>query len=245
MPSPPPDTTRIPREYLGAARSLYKRIDVASAATAAQTRAIADRLRDAYTKHNGKIPPSTITAARFKWERLDTFGRLELEIERPGQRLLNIAELRVSSASMRYNAWLGDAREPSFSVELLTLIVGKECFDQRSECLACFSLHAIARRLERGDPRYMDDAAIFGDMAAALTLKHQRMPNRRGRSIPVPSGGFWAGEFVDAVQGDDNTRVLSIRTFLPERIPLQRSKHRPQPICGYDPGLLPALAQQT
>ncbi len=80
--------------------------------------------------------------------------------------------------------------------------------------MATFSLHALARRYERGSDR--SDQAVLADIAA-LVARHKSPLNDGVNFVCPVVSGKWRGERVQAnICGTDQPKrpCLSVRTFV-------------------------------
>lgn len=156
-------------------------------------------------KRRGTVRQETVTDALRAWCRLvPAQGRLSLRTEQRG-RHAQIEEVRLLTSKFRNGAWSDGAWEPGLTlVAIGVLIAPRDCrFIERS--LAGVSLHALARRFERG--RDGSDAAVIRDLAALAAHHPDRLPASAFR-LRAPSG-WWAGEVLP-VSGE---ALINVRTF--------------------------------
>jgi hypothetical protein len=127
------------------------------------------------------------------------------------KRTLRICQLRVCPSDFRAAAWNVD--EAGLSVLGLQLDIGPHRFNFAMPSLVTVSLHALARRYQRGLD--ISDEAIFADLHA-LARSHPAIAKREaGDSFEVEAGGgCWRGHVTDAETNAGMDRILSARTFL-------------------------------
>jgi hypothetical protein len=183
------------------------------------TRAIdatTDRMRLRWTRHPIPRREHLVDAARAWRSTLPAAGRLELSIERQ-PKSLTIAEMRVGASDFRAPWWERGAIEPGVLVQGIRLVVAPKRFDFAILPLACVSLHALARRLQRGsmaEESLMIELRALGHAAAAPDL----CP---GAEVIVPvddDGGRWVGVVAEVMMKSGRHHVLSLRTFK-DRLP--------------------------
>jgi hypothetical protein len=120
-----------------------------------------------------------------------------------------IEEQRLCVSWIRDEGW-GEAaeRERGLAVCKLTFRVQDGRLIRRWRPIANVSLHALARRIERGAGR--DPVALFSDLATLA------QGNDTGERIDTP-GGFWLGGCIEAL--DDGAgkgcKLRNVRTWLP------------------------------
>ena len=202
---------RVPAESLGRARELMLRIAAAAEVAADAMDAVVAPLLARARRHPVPRTAALIGAARAWRTQVPTTGRVSLDVSL-GKRALRIEEVRFTVARYRAEGWADT--EAGISIARVVLVVGEWCeFEFRSTAIANFSLHALARRIERG-----------WDGSDAAALVEGAEPGGEF-AVPVPDGR-WAGHVaeVSVVRGRDLRRaapsegrragVLVVRTFL-------------------------------
>jgi hypothetical protein len=146
MPPPAPP----PAAFLGQARAL--RASIREEDTAA-TVTIERFMRPLYARAQRHPVPregDLAGVARAWRETLPAGGRLALNIEAK-RKTIAIDELRISSIDFRFANWSSPDFEPGLALILLRLRVSpKTGFELETPILAGVSLHALARRYQRG-----------------------------------------------------------------------------------------------
>jgi hypothetical protein len=202
---------KVPAEFRGLARLFrdeVKRVDVRmNEALAAIARPLVARLR-----RHPRLRHELIAAA-VKIYHATTPAEFRLgEIEvNPDRDAFLIAETRATATWINIAAWNNDdATEPGVAVARFALAMrpGRGMV-QAWIPRGIVSLHALARRLERGADRSHD--ALLADLAVltAAGADDDRMA--------TPSGGFWLGP-MEVMGGTDKVtaRARNVRTWVPE-----------------------------
>ena len=209
------DATRVPIEYVGLARAFRARIADADAIAIKVFQQTSQQLMDRARRH--PVPRADILSAVARaWRStVPAFGRLDQRITLKGK-WLSISETRCIPQHYRQAEWEDDAREPGVSV----VRIGMSIAPRRELALAMYtlcsaSLHALARRYQRGQPT--NDDAIIADLHA-LAAAHERLrvlPEGSGFTVDVASGR-WLGNVLDIRSHDSGVtqRVPSARTFV-------------------------------
>jgi hypothetical protein len=205
--------TRVPREYLGAARQFHRELESDAKVVIDAMRRVADPAMK-WLKTHPRIRPEMAAATVRAWrEEVPASGLLSLETVAQGK-TLTIRDLRLSPARHERQEW--ENLEPIVCVMLTWMTVQRGHFRLDNVLLAAVNLHAIARRLQRGfdnsRPALMADLRALAE--AATTVADTRGPFH----VPV-RGGAWGGNAVDMevpVKNGavDTHRVLSVRTYL-------------------------------
>ena len=146
---------------------------------------------------------------------MPAFGRASQKVllER---KWLSIVETRCIPQHYRQAEWEDDAREPGVSV----VRIGMSIAPRRELSLAMYtlcsaSLHALARRYQRGHPT--SDDAIIADLHA-LAAAYERLrgpPEGSGFAVDAASGQ-WLGNALDTRSHYSGRveRVPNVRTFV-------------------------------
>jgi hypothetical protein len=202
----------VSREFVGMARSMRNNIDAIDATATAAMGEVSRRLQ-ARCRRRQHLTPSVAVETVKAWRtHVPETGRLAIE-SHIGHRSLFIRELRLSRCRTRNLGWTDAAWEPGIGIMLIACSVQIFSWQFNYFHLAVVSLHALARRFQRGidnsDASIMADLRVVADVAAEIAVTDGAF------EIPVP-GGRWTGfvaEMPDATGSIE--RVLSIRTFLP------------------------------
>jgi hypothetical protein len=199
-PDPPP------RQFVGQARAL--RAAIAAEDTAA-TATIERLIRPLYTRaqrHPVPRPGELAGVARAWREVIPAGGRLALYVA-VRRKTLELDELRVSTVDFRFRSWSTADFEPGLAIIHVRLrIAPKTGFELESPIIACASIHALARRFQRGFDT--SRAAILADVAALASL-----PAGDTWELAVPEGR-WIGVTVALTHGDRTADTPVARTFL-------------------------------
>jgi hypothetical protein len=169
----------------------------------AQDRLIASLEALAPRKGFRTAPKRTLAEVAARWRALPAETRLALKLKQHGEKL-SLAEVRVIPSRMKMETW--DGTELVLGLMLSQIDCGRELAISRRP-LGDASLHAVARRFERGADR--SDAAVLSDLWALA----EAFPERAlvGGDFRVPAGeGFWVGERVEYHGGPH----LAARTFV-------------------------------
>jgi len=150
---------RVPAMYLGQARMFRQRVAASEAAIETLVPKLWQMVRSHGRQHRN--PPPAVAGI---WQRhMPQAGRVSLTIDSK-RTALRIVEDRALVTRFRIHRWAGAEWEPSVGVSRFVIAVDHGQVTQTVQSIAEFSMHAIARRIERGsDAR---DDAIFDDMRA-------------------------------------------------------------------------------
>lgn len=142
----------VPREYLGLARQLREKIAADGTVTAQHYRHLFKPLKTAWNKHpRHKVRYQLLEEAMRAWRDLPPHSRLgQARMQLTGRHELIAAEVRLLAGSTTFSDWLAPAPEAALGAELTTLHVGPRYCEITFQTLGTFSLHALARRYERG-----------------------------------------------------------------------------------------------
>jgi hypothetical protein len=117
-----------------------------------------------------------------------------------------IREYRISTSWLHDDGWNNDFRERGLSVCELVLAAHKGKLVRRWVPLACVSLHALARRIERGRAR--DHAALTRDLAVLVD-------SDEGSEQVNTEGGYWLGAVIEAHDTEEKrVKLRNVRTWL-------------------------------
>ena len=144
------------------------------------------------------------------WHALPSTYRLACHAEL-SKDSLTITDVAISAPNLECAEW--DDREPSFVIASTNLIVRRGTFHAECVVICIVSLHAAARRLQRGisttsDDDLLDDVAVLAQHNAT-----EMIPEGQGFVVHT-AGGSWRGRCIRLPDG--GRRALSVRTWLPE-----------------------------
>jgi hypothetical protein len=118
-----------------------------------------------------------------------------------------IREQRISTSWLHNDDSNNDSRERGLSVCTVLFAVHKGALTVRRTPIACISLHALARWIERSAER--DHAALVRDLAVLVES------NAASERVDTP-GGFWLGAVIEALNDAEQKGCLirNVRTWL-------------------------------
>ena len=209
------NTARVPAEFVGLARAFRGRIETADAIAIRLVQQTSRQLIERTRRH--PVPRADMLAgvARAWRVNVPALGRASQQI-RLERKSLSITEVRVCPQHYRQADWEADAREPGVSVVQITLAIAPhETLALGLHTLCAASLHALARRYQRGQP--VTDDAIVADLHV-LAAAHERLsglPAGSDFAVDV-SSGQWLGNVLDirSHHSGITQRVPSARTFV-------------------------------
>jgi hypothetical protein len=198
----------IPREHLGRARAWRNELKAEDETAANRCIGIAESIRARLAR--GSVPKREALneAARAWRDDVPSFGRLKLEIEAANRRLV-IRELRMGAAHHAEGGWISP--EEAIVIFVVGFYIGRQGFKFFQELIAAVSLHALARRFERGIDN--TDAAIRADLIALAGAAVNSAIGPSGQFQISVADGAWGGR-MHRVNAD--TVIQSVRTFLPD-----------------------------
>jgi len=186
--------------YVGLARAFRGRIEAAVTVAIKIVRDTSQQLIARQRRHPVQRRDTLASIARAWRDKVPAFGRANQEIRLEGKEA----------------DWDEDAREPGLSVVRITpAIAPHEKLALGMHMLCAASLHALARRYQRGRPT--TDDAIIADLHA-LAAAHERLrglPEGDGFAVDVASGQ-WLGNALDVRSHYSGRveRVPNVRTFV-------------------------------
>jgi hypothetical protein len=208
--------TPVPAEALGQARLFRERVLAEDLIAHDAMSAVLVPLRACITKKQ-RLRPVMITQAVRDWDEWVPTGFL-LARELPATKekhwwrgrprnTLKISQLRVSASYVTHAAWPDDTKEPGLTLARLTLTAGDGRLTADQRPLATVSMHALARRFERGGG---DEAAILRDLASIVDFGVTAGDDVRCAT------GLWVGRVLAAndVEATRVVRLRHIRSYL-------------------------------
>jgi hypothetical protein len=209
-------TERPPAEFLGKARDIRRRVareDTEYDRTVdALIAPVQDRLRR-YPQRS--LRQEMLIAFIQDWRFMPCRDwRLCLDAKLSKGRA-SLIEYRLVAGQMRRPDdpnWVG--MEEDLAAIKVEVLVNRSSVKIASKATATFSLHAIARRVQRGLDA--SDEALMHDFLVAAALDPDTLPGAGGYKVTThPDGSGWRGRTVRQ-KGPDGVsrRVLSVRTWL-------------------------------
>jgi hypothetical protein len=203
-------SSRVPVEFIGKARAFRSTIVGEHALAVAAMDRLVLPLRG---RHYSRQTPGPGAFARVEhaWRsQVPTAGQLRLTTTHDSKRLC-ITEIRAVPTDFRFLAWPEGATESCLIILVSALAVSAGHFSFTSALAASVSLHALARRYERGSNN--SAAAIRADLVALMRPVDDVLEGSNDFTIPA-GDGQWVGE---ATEVDDRGKVkciLAARSFI-------------------------------
>jgi hypothetical protein len=112
------------------------------------------------------------------------------------------------------DVWENEEWEQSIAAELITLHINETEFNVGYRCVAMFSLHSLARRIQRSINN--DSKAIFADMVEVVAHHERVLAASKPEFTVGCRSGRWRGLRVAATlkAHEPDLPVLSVRTFV-------------------------------
>jgi hypothetical protein len=194
-------------EYAGKARLLRARIGAEDDAVGRSVMAIMAPLARRRQKSRTFRSADLVDAER-QFRALPSAGRLSLKIDRT-KTGLRIEELRCAAGKIRFAEWSSGAADPDIGIMRIALEATSwgPAF-VAGDLIASLSLHALARRFQRGFRT--DDESILSELRS-MALCHADIVETPGQFAIAGDGGTWVGE----IGLRDGMRVMAIRSFKP------------------------------
>lgn len=200
----------IPAEYTGLARDFRRRVlatdDVANAAIDRVTQPLRERL-----ERKPALRPEMVRPAVAAWEAaMPATFRIDREVAMTRKALL-IVEMRIVGSQWRDDDWEdapgGEMQEPGVAIALLKMTTAHGRFRYDVVPIVTLSLHALARRYQRGVGR--SDAELVRDLSELIKARPE------DTEVPVLHGR-WLGRVQTATdsRSQQQVPVRAIRTFL-------------------------------
>jgi hypothetical protein len=195
----------VPREYVGRARDLLRRLSAADARIEPAVRGVMAPLLRRLDRHPVLRRDMLVDAERRWRNAVPALGRLAMEVDGENLRAPCFIELRVVCGVFHAATWPDDGQEPGVLVGWHAVEFDQGSVASRFVSLAAVSLHALARRYQRG--RDTSETAIFADLAR-LADNFRLVVTLPRFAIAVP-GGTWVGEPMNTGEAT----VLAVRTY--------------------------------
>ena len=162
-----------------------------------------------------KMRPEMLSDLIQSWRFLDCRDfRLNLDAKLERTRC-TLVERRVFAGRTRFLDADWDGEEPDVAVTEISLSIDGNRFNLGSRILCTFSMHAVARRLQRAQDG--SDAALLQDMKVAASIDHSTLSGSGFKVVTDEEGGGWRGSVVQMSSNNGEPMpVLSVRTWLSE-----------------------------
>ena len=218
-------STPVPREFVGLARAFRNRVAAADARVAAVVPGIVGQLRaHAHGMRNGKLSKLDMQVALRAWQTGVTDSYMLDARLRTERRRFTVAELRATCDRMTAGAAWNGAEQDAVALSWHAIQLHDRLVDYLIRPVATMTLHALARRFERGDGR--EDSNVVQDLAPlAAYAAADKTAVAPPPTLPVTaevrvSDGRWAGRWVvarDAARRRD-FRIFQVQTFLDDEM---------------------------
>ena len=211
-----PRSDRVGAQFLGRARALRQAVADEEIKADRRIAAICERIHARYSRGKPVARMQTLQDAERQWrETLPLRGRVAIETHLDlDQRTLRITELRARpSISVGSVDW--DEQEPGLFLSAVGLEAMPRHFHATHLTLAIVSLHALARRYQRG--LAIEDAAVIHDLRPLAEQHEAIIPADPGSSFSIrcSGGGLWHGTVSIAYfVADRPTGILNVRTYM-------------------------------
>jgi hypothetical protein len=197
------DRPRVGAEWRGQARLYRDRVKAEDLTFERASRTIAAALRERLKRHP-RLRHEQVAGTLRTWRSLPSTFRLGNLTTNLSRDEFEIAEPRLTGSVLLDTAWDGDGVEPGVAVMRYRLALAGGKLKPHWQAIALVSLHALARRIERGEDRSHE--ALTADLALLLDADPEV------GEVPA-SDGFWIGT-VRAMRGrDGKSRIRSVRTW--------------------------------
>jgi hypothetical protein len=202
-------TSRVPVEFLGLARQFRNVVAAEDRVVDAALDVISQPLRERLRRKPSLRRETPMGCLRQFAESVPvTFavGRPKVAYSRSE---FAISENRITTSWIHDDAWNNEVREHGVSVCTLTFAVHRGKLVRRWTPLACISLHALGRRIERSAER--DHIALTRDLALLVET------DEASEQVRTAGGGCWVGAVIRAtIDAEEKClrRLRNVRTWL-------------------------------
>jgi hypothetical protein len=199
---------RVPAEFTGLARQFRTAVQAEDHRVDQALAVIEPPIRERLRTHPKLRPEAPMGVLRAWAETVPSAFRLGPSRIARVRTEFAINENRITSSWITDRAWGEDAsRERGVSICKLTFAVHAGKLTKVWQPIACISMHALARRLERGASR--DHSALIDDLAALIAVPDA------GERVDTP-GGFWLGQVITAARDETGKgcRMRNVRTWI-------------------------------
>ena len=199
--------SRVPAEFTGQARVFRAEVRAVDLAMEAALATITAPLRARLGRHPRLRNEMVAGTARLYTMLVPPHFRLgAVEVTRHRTEFA-IVERRIAVSWLRHDEWTDpEHREPGLSICRFVLGMTDGKLIWRWHPQTNVSLHALARRIERGHER--DHAALLHDLAVLADAGEE------GERVDTGEG-FWFGSVIDADDQGHRIRMRNVRTWLP------------------------------
>jgi hypothetical protein len=202
----PDPARRVPVEFIGKARLLRDQVARAHTTYSEAVESLIAPLRP----RAGFIPTFTrqtmsVFAGRWR-DTIPQWGTFRF-VTKAQRTKLAIAETRITPFRATMDGW--DQDELGVALAVVTAMIELPATLKIDlQVVVTVSLHALARRVERGD--HKSDLAVLRDLLPLVSSHPNRMAKGGDFEIPGFHGGRWIGSRI----GLDGKPVLAVRTYI-------------------------------
>ena len=205
QPEPVPAGARVPVEWIGRGRVLLNRIGKAHARWTKAAEALTEPLlpRDDFQP---QFTQQSLRLLRARWQRLPEWGRLKMSTK-----IRDTSAQIVETRLIPFRMMMADWAEPELSVAVALFVVDMRLpatLTVSQQILAAVSLHALARRFERGEDRA--DRAVLRSLYPITSAWPEIVRAGGDFEIAALGGGRWIGTTMHMA----GKPILAIRTFV-------------------------------
>jgi hypothetical protein len=199
--------SRVPAEFTGQARVFRDQVRAADLAMEAALAMITEPLRARLGRHPKLRNEMVADTVRLYSMLVPPRFRLGAVEATRHHTEFAIIERRIAVSWLRHDEWTDpEHREPGVSVCRFVLAMTDGKLLWRLHPQANVSLHALARRIERGHQR--DHGALLRDLAVLADAGEE------GERVDTHEGS-WFGHVIDADDQSHRIRMRNVRTWLP------------------------------
>jgi hypothetical protein len=208
----------VPREYVGLARQFLRDCEAEHTIAADMFKQISKPVFDRLIRYpQRKLRDGDLRNFARQWkttpDRFRLIFQTRLDVRGCAGR---IAEVRLQTAKLSFPEWNESVEEPSITITMHCLKVPLKGRNPAiSRCVATISLHALARRFQRGKDKSHE--AICEDFLAlflANIADYETFPTDENFSIPTADGA-WLGLTCEVDTEDQKShRQFVVRTFM-------------------------------
>jgi hypothetical protein len=207
--------SRVPAEFTGQARVFRDQVRAVDLAMDAALARITEPLHVRLGRHPKLRNEMVVGMARLYSMLVPPQFRLGAVEATRHRTEFAIVERRIAVSGLKHDEWTDpEHREPGVSICKFVLAMTNGTLLWRLHPQANVSLHALARRIERGHER--DHAALLRDLAALADVGEE------GERVDT-SEGSWFGHVIDADDQGHRIRMRNVRTWLPSCGRVRRS----------------------
>jgi hypothetical protein len=201
-------------EFIGKARDLRRRVEREDANLIPTINSLIAPIDARLRKFPArKMRPQILSHLIQSWRLMDRRDfRLDLDAKLERTRCA-LVERRIAAGRTQFLDADWDGEEPDVAVTEISLSIDGNRFNLRSRILCTFSMHAIARRLQRAQDG--SDAALLHDMNVAASIDPSTLSGGGVKVATDEEGGGWRGRVVwMSSNNSEPLPALSIRTWM-------------------------------